>query len=548
VIGLVRLAGVRVLLFAIGAAVVADVAGVSLVGAATWLLVRAAQRPPLEALPLAIVGVRAAALTRGLARYGERLTSHDAALGALARLRDRVYRALVRTPVARLWDADALGAVVHDVEAVQDLVVRCVLPFASALLVSALAATAVWSLSPNAGPATAAGLLLALTAVPFVAGLMSRRSDRLVARERAELTSRVVDMFRGAAELAVTGVDAPAPVERAARRLTMRQRSAPAHGATAAVLLIAGCTAVGDIALTIDPIIAAVLALTVLAAFDVCLPLPSAARQLARVAASVRRVHDLTDVAEPPARQRVTAAPDLRLRDVRVRYGDSHALAGVSLDLPRGRRIAVVGPSGSGKSTLLSTIARLTEPTTGRITLGGKDLADWPEDRLRAGVGGVLADGHVFHDTIAANLRIGKPDATDAELVAVARRTRLSDWIDSLPDGWRTVLGEDAARASGGQRQRLLLARALLADPPLLLLDEPTEGLDAATADVVLADLLAAQGTSIMLVTHRLVGLDAFDEILVLDGGRIAQRGPHHVLADQPGPYRDLWRHRAVIG
>lgn len=554
---LLRLVGFRALLLAIIAAVIADLAGIALIGAAAWLLVRAAQRPPLDALSLGIVGVRAAALTRGIARYGERLTGHDTALGALAGLRARVYRALAHTPPARQRSASALGAIVHDVDAVQDLVVRCVIPFASAATVAAISATAVWLLAPSAGPVVALGLAVAVLLVPWLAGLSSRRSDHAIAGERAELTARVVDMFRGAPELAVTGIAATARthVTTAAHRLTVRQRSAPAHGATAAILLTAGCVAA--ISLAVDasgnPITAAVITLVILAAFDVCLPLPAAARQLARIAGSAHRLDGLTDIPEPRDqrdRRDPTGPPELLLHNVNVRYraSDEPALADIALRLPPGRRIAVVGASGSGKSTLLATIARFAEPDAGRITLAGTDLADWPETWLRAMVGGVLADAHVFHDTIAANLRIGKPAATDDELAAVADRMRLADWIDGLPDGWQTVLGEDAAFASGGQRQRLLLARALLADPPVLLLDEPTEGLDADTADAILADLLATTGSrSVVLVTHRLSGLDAFDEVIVLDGGRIRQRGPHATLVGEPGPYRDMWRIQEVI-
>jgi ABC-type transport system involved in cytochrome bd biosynthesis fused ATPase/permease subunit len=374
------------------------------------------------------------------------------------------------------------------------------------------------------------------------------------------LTTRVVDLFRGAAELAVTGTGAAArhDVATAADRLTSRQRSAPALGATAAVLLTAGCTAACAlvVGLAADPttqgrVTAIVLTLVVLGAFDVCVPLPSAARQLARIAGSVRRIRALTGVPPEPDRPALAllpGPPDLVLRHVDVRYGTTAALSDVDLHLPPGRRVAVVGASGSGKSTLLATVARFAEPTAGRISLGGTDLAAWPEPQLRRTVGGVLADAHVFHDTIAANLRIGRPAATDAELVAVARRTRLLPWVESLPERWQTVLGEDAALASGGQRQRLLLARALLADPPVLLLDEPTEGRDAETADAVLADVLAATaGHTVVLVTHRLTGLAAFDEVILLDGGRVRQRGPHHELALQPGPYRDLWRIRELV-
>jgi thiol reductant ABC exporter CydC subunit len=569
---LLRQVGLRALLLAVIAAVLADLAGISLIGAATWLLVRAAQRPQLAALAVGIAGVRAAAMVRGVARYGERLAGHDAALGALAGLRDRVYRALASQSAARRraenagplptkqGSASALGVVVHDVDAVQDLVVRCVIPFAGAVLVSAVAVTVVWLLSPIAGPVLAAGLGVAIAVVPVLAGWQSHRSDQLVAADRAELTVGVVDLFRGAAELAVTGTGAAtrADVDRAALGLTTRQSSAPAHGATAAVLLIAGGTAAASIAFSLaaDPttgrITAAVVTLVVLATFEVCAPLPAAARQLARIAGSIRRLRDLADTPSVPDRQDIATGPlELVLDHLTVSYraDDTPALRDIDLRLPPGRRIAVIGTSGSGKSTLLATIARFVAPATGRIAIGGADLADWQETQLRGTVGGVLTDAHVFHDSIAVNLRIGKPEATDAELAAVAARMRLLAWIESLPDGWQTVLGEDAAFASGGQRQRLLLARALLADPPVLLLDEPTEGLDSETADAVLADVLSAtEGQSVVLVTHRLTGLARFDEVVVLDGGRIRQRGPHHELAGVPGPYRDMWRIREVIG
>jgi thiol reductant ABC exporter CydC subunit len=491
-------------------------------------------------------------MARGLARYGERLSGHDAALGAVAGLRDRVFRALVAQ--FRPRSADALGAAVHDVDAVQDLLVRCVIPVAGAVLVCAVSVAGVWWVSPAAGPVVMGGLLVALVLVPVVAALWSRRSDGLVAACRAELTGRVVDLFRGAAELTVTGAGASARagVADAARRLTARQRSVPAHGATAVVLLVAGGTAVGAFRVTTNPVAAIVLTLVVFAAFDVCVPLPAAARQLARIAGSVRRIRTLVDVADVPLRDReVTGPPEVVVEalDVRYRAGDPLALQGIDLWLPPGRKIAVVGESGSGKSTLLAALARFVPPSAGRIAIAGTGLAQWPEAQLRRTVGGVLSDAHVFHDTIAANLRIGRPDATDAELAAVADRMRLLGWIESLPDGWRTVLGTDAALASGGQRQRLLLARALLADPAVLLLDEPTEGLDPDTADAVLADLLSASaGRSVVLATHRLTGLAALDEVMLLDAGRVRQRGSPAELAAVPGPYRDLWRIREVVG
>ncbi|MGH3320676.1 MAG: ATP-binding cassette domain-containing protein, partial [Streptosporangiaceae bacterium] len=218
------------------------------------------------------------------------------------------------------------------------------------------------------------------------------------------------------------------------------------------------------------------------------------------------------------------------------------ALDGVDLRLPPGRRVALVGASGSGKSTLLAVLMRFVGIESGRVTADGVDLAAYAGDDVRRLVRGVTQDAHVFHTSIRENLRLARPDATQEQLTAAARRARLLDWIEWLPDGWETAVGDDGRQLSGGQRQRLLLARALLADPPVLVLDEPTEGLDTATADMVLADILGAtRGRAVVLVTHRLTGLDTVDEVVVMDAGRVVQRGPHHTLLAGPGPYRDMW-------
>jgi ABC-type multidrug transport system fused ATPase/permease subunit len=227
---------------------------------------------------------------------------------------------------------------------------------------------------------------------------------------------------------------------------------------------------------------------------------------------------------------------------LRVEYDGRPALRDVDLRLEPGRRIAVVGASGSGKSTLLAALVGFVPTAAGSVRIGGVPIADCD---LPATVGGVLADAHVFHASIADNVRLAAPDASDEAVHRALHQARLADWVDGLPAGAATVVGEDAALLSGGQRQRLLLARALLADPPILLLDEPSEGLDAATAEAVLADLLAATAERTdritVLVTHRLTGLDAVDEVVLVDGGAVLERGPHQQLLERPGPYRDLW-------
>lgn len=230
-----------------------------------------------------------------------------------------------------------------------------------------------------------------------------------------------------------------------------------------------------------------------------------------------------------------------------VRHGGREpALNGVSLTLTPGRRVAVVGPSGAGKSTLLSALMRTVEIESGAIRLNGTDVRRLSSDDVRARVTGLTQDPYVFQASFTDNLRLAGPGASTGEIEAAVRRARLDAWAGRT--GWDTVLGEDGRTVSGGQLQRLALARALLYDPPVLLLDEPAEALDEETADLLTADLLdATRGRTTLLVTHRLRGLEQVDEIVVLEGGRVTQRGAHADLVGVPGYYRDLWESEALI-
>jgi thiol reductant ABC exporter CydC subunit len=498
----------RALLRSILASAISDAAAIGLIATATWMIVRAADRPPLSALALGIAGVRAFAMIRGSFRYVERLASHDAALRALADLRVRVYAALSGR---ERHSGALLATAVGEVDAVTDLVVRSLIPAGSAAFVAAGTLAWIFQMSVAAGALVAAGLLVAGIVLPLFA---RRRNDADVQAEVAEST---VDVLAGAADLAVAGASASAlrTAEIAGHRLADRQRRAPAYGITALVMLCSGLAALGVLATTHS----AVLTLATLAIFEICQPLPAAAQHYAQSRASLRRVAELLDRPANSTTGRTEARGVLDVRNLSVDYGDGPVLHDISLELPPGRRIALVGASGSGKSSLLAALLGLV-PYSGTITIGGIPAA---ECDLPKCISGVIADAHVFHASIADNLRVGRPDASDAMIADALRRAALSDWISILPDGLSTVVGEDAALLSGGQRQRLLLARALLADPPILLLDEPYEGLDPATADAVMRDVLAATADrTTILVTHRPIGLESVDEVLLLDAGRVA--------------------------
>ncbi|MFI2709448.1 thiol reductant ABC exporter subunit CydC [Micromonospora sp. NPDC018662] len=535
-----------------------EFAGLALMATATWLLMSAAGRPPLDRLTVAIVAVRALAVGRGVFRYTERLAGHDAVLRMITDVRARVFATLAaRRDATDRRTGDALSRLVSDVEAAQDLLLRVLVPGAAAALVSLLAVGAAALISPPAAGVLAAGLLVAGVALPALATRLTRRAADEVAPLRGALAVDAVDLTHGAADLAAFGATAAAlaAAQGRAGRLARLERRLAAVGfaVDGTGVLVGGLTAAAVVVVAlragVGGVLVGVLAVGTLAAVEVALGLIAAARQRTQLRAGLTRVADLLTEPATPAASGVPAPTpdghDVRFEGVTVRYraGAAPALAGFDLDLPAGRRVAVVGPSGAGKSTLAAVLTGAVRPDAGRVTVGGVPVADHPAGHLPRVVGGLLAEAYVFHATVRENLLLGRPDAGEAELADATRAAGLLDWVRDQPEGWDTVVGEQGAQLSGGQRQRLALARALLAAPPVLVLDEPTEGLDPAAADAVLASTLAATpaGHSVLLISHRLSGLAGLDEIVVLEGGGVVQRGRHEELVARPGWYRDQW-------
>ncbi|MEU4234592.1 thiol reductant ABC exporter subunit CydC [Nonomuraea sp. NPDC026600] len=578
-----RRMGLR-LTWAVLAGAAADLAGLGLIAAAAWLITRAAGQPPLAALSVAIVATRAFATGKGVFRYAERLTGHDVALRAQAGTRERLYQALIPPQRPRHGGADLLSRMVDDTEAVQDLLVRCLLPAAAAALAGLAAVVIGLTLLPVAALVLVAGLVVAGVALPAGTAAAARRWSARIAPARAALAERVADLVHGSADLAAYGAGDRALARARAADETLadlERRQARVHAiALAGGTLVQGLTVAAIVLLAqtvgTDRVATAVLALTALVAFEPVLPLAAAGERLAGIMAALRRLRDVGStppaVTEPATASPAPASPlTVEINDLVVRHAprapepadvaaehaprvsepaeavaepgggrEQAAVDGVSLTLTPGKRVALVGPSGAGKSTLLAALMRLVEPESGSIRVNGVDVRRLASDDVRAMMTGLTQDPYIFQTTLRANLRLAGPEADDEALRQAVRDARLDDWVERA--GWDAELGEDGRTVSGGQLQRLALARALLYDPPVLLLDEPAEALDEEAADALMADLLdVTHDRTTLLVTHRLKGLEQVDEIVVLEDGRVVQRGHHDELVTEPGYYRDLW-------
>jgi thiol reductant ABC exporter CydC subunit len=513
--------------------------GVGLMGTAGYLISKAAERPAILSLTAAIVGVRFFGLARPLARYLERLASHDVALRSLGRARARVYERIEPLSPAQLEDTrrgDLLSRFVADVDSLQNLYLRGLEPPLIALIAGSASVLLAALFLPVAAIVLAAGLLLGGVVVPVTAASLSRRLVASQAEARGALSAELVETLAGSAELAAFGVegDRLRRFRRAdARLVRIARRGSLTDGTGDGLrLLVTGATIVGVLAVAVsahadgrlDRVLIAMLALLSLAAFEAVQPLTEAFRELGASVAAGKRILDLTDRepriadAAEPLPTRATPFP-IVLENVCARYGPDErpALEGFSLRLEAGRRVVLLGRSGAGKTTVVRLLLRFIDPERGRVTLAGEDLRRYRQEDVRRLIAVAGQDAHLFSTSIRDNLTLARPGASDEELERALRSARILDWVHGLPEGLDTLVGEDGRELSGGQRQRIVLARALLTDAPVLVLDEPTAHLDARTAKRLVEDLFsAARDRTVLLITHRPEGVDLADEVVVL--------------------------------
>lgn len=492
--------------------------------------------------------IRLFAILRTGGRYGERLVTHEATLRLLARLRVWLFARLVPLAPARLGgmhSAELFSRLRADVDALEHAYLGALLPMIVAAAVSMVVLATVFYYLPS--------LALLLAALIAIGGMLLPRwtisraavpgAQAIACAERLRMLA--ADGVRGRAELALYGAESAhaeriaataGQLQQAQRRIDRLQAIGGAGVTLMTQLAVVFALAVGLAALqraALPPADLTMLVLLAMATFETIAPLPEAWAQLSTTLACARRVFSLADtppaVIEPQSPSPTVANNDLVIRQLRLRYDEQGpwVLDGVDLDLPHGRRLGLVGPSGSGKSSLVGAMLRLY-PYQGSITLGGAPLEAWHGDDARARIALVDQSPYLFDASLRDNLRLARPEASDEELRRVIGQAQLENYVASLPQGLDTWVGENGTRVSGGEARRIAIARALLADAPILILDEPTEGLDAGTAAELYEALAKAMtGRSVLLITHRLGGLSTLvDEIVTMRDGRIMPTTP----------------------
>ncbi len=530
---------------------------VGLLAAGAWIISAAALQPGIATLQVAIVGVRFFGISRGVFRYLERLLAHQVSLRLLARLRTWFYAALEPLAPARLMahhSGDLLSRIVADIETLQEFYVRVIAPPLVAVLTGLMMAafTARYDLHITLTLLAffaAGGIGLPLLVNHLVGGIGAAQIQT-----RSELNTALIDSVQGMADLIAAGA-----VEQHIERVEALSARLEAQGwrlrgiegvENGLAILVTGLAMLSALVAAIphvEGVHLASIVLGVAAGFEAIVPLALAARHLNGDLEAAGRLFEIVDaqpeIIDPPDDSPTPHNWSLQIEGLTFRYapGLAPALQNVSLSAAPGEHVAVVGPSGAGKSTLVQVLLRFREYEAGAIRLGGHDLRRYRQGDLRALVGVVTQQTYLFNTSIRENLLIARPDADDAQIEEACRRAQIHEVIAALPRGYETVIGEGGARLSGGERQRIAIARVLLKDAPLLILDEATANLDAVTEREVLASISAAmQGRTTLMITHRLVGLDVFDRVIVLHAGRVVETGTPADLMRRDGLFRRM--------
>ena len=559
--------------------------GIGLLATSAYLISAAALQPSIADLQVAIVGVRAFGISRGLFRYLERYLSHQVTFRLLAGLRVWFYRSLEPLAPARIMSyqsGDLLRRINNDIESLQNLYVRALAPPLVGVLITLSMCMFLYQFDPAIMLVLLLFMILLGAGVPALVYLLSREPGREYVSLYARLNMLIIESIHGVAELIVFRQEVR-QIDRL-KELNLqighvRMKMANIAGVQAGLIVLISNLCMWAILVTAVPLVnsgqipgvaLAVVVLAALASFEAVQPISQAAQYLESNLAAAERLYEIID-AEPAVCDPVDPEPaaetfDLDFLEVSFQYpapepspygsvrqvpgSIRQAVSEISVGLAAQRKIAVVGTSGAGKSTLINLLLRFWEFNSGSLLISGHNIRDIDSYEFRGKTAALEQDGYLFNASVRENLLIGCPDATDEQLVEAAKTARIDELINSLPEGYSTRVGERGFQLSGGEKQRLLLARTLLRESSLLLLDEPTANLDAITEGELLDSLKAVwENRSVLFITHRLVGLEDMDEILVMDGGLIVERGTHSALMQRGGFYQRLWtlQHQNLI-
>ena len=538
-------------------------AGVGLLGTSAYLIASAAFHPSIAELSVAVVGVRFLGISRGVFRYLDRLVSHHVNFRLLSILRIWFYDCLKLLAPARLIHyqrGDLLSRAIGDIDTLDQFYVRAVSPVISAIFATVGFSMLVGSWNVRLGWILAAGLSVTSFVLPALVYIFSRGPAKQLVDQRAILSQTMLDTLRGAAEMMVfqQQEEELTQINRVSLQ-TNRAQVGLAHSqglsngmnavltqGTVALMLLVGIPLVrtGEL----DGIMLAVIVLITMASFEISIPIAQAAQFWESSLQAARRLFEMADqqpaIIEPVIPVSVPEKPNILIRNLSFQYHGNLPLAAdhLNIDIPYGRKIALVGENGSGKTTILNLLMRFWDCQPGEILIDGIPVQEFSPKELRQRIGYVSPGGAIFQTTLRQNLLLANPGALDADLLRVLDCVQLGEWVQTLPDGLDTWLGASGLTISGGQLQRIQLARGLLMDAPIYLLDEPTTHLDVETENRLISLFRSIfQNRSLVWVTHRLVGLDWLNEILVLDNGRVVERGNQHTLLESRGRFYQLW-------
>jgi ATP-binding cassette subfamily C protein CydC len=537
-----------------------------LLGMAAYLIAAAALGPLLAVLTIPIYIVRLMSVSRAGSRYAERVVSHNVTFRLLAQLRTWVYRRLEPLAPAYLHkqrSGDMLTRIVADVDELQNVYLRIVSPIIVAIIISLLTFALFSIFSPVLAWDAVAFLIITGCGVPLLSSILTRGLGKQQLAIRGELNAQIVDGIQGVQDLlaygqAGTQLRSVATLEKKLDQI--QQRMAVIAGLQQALNDLLMNLALWSLLILVIPLVIskaiagvylAFLALVILASFEAVQPLAEAFQKLGHSVAAGERLFKVTDtnpqVQEPAAPLPVPSNPpgrfSLEFDHVHFAYqsGEGEVVHDISFEVSTGKRIAIVGASGAGKSTLVNLALRFWEPDKGTIRLNGHDIRQYALGDLRGLIGVVSQDTYLFNDTMRGNLLLARPEASDSEIEQALEQAQLTAFMQQLPKGLATWVGEQGLRLSGGERQRLAIARALLKDAPLLVLDEATANLDPMTEHTLLDALdMLMQGRTTLVITHRLVRMERMDDILVLDEGSIRERGTHEQLLQSGGLYQQM--------